>query len=240
MIEINGLKFTYPGIDGHPPPGSTPLIEDFSLSLHSGDRCLLVGSNGAGLFYGFFFHTLFFSLILLFVWFPRKWREIKSKLEIEILMYWFLGSIIMGFVQFLFFSHSEFPWISVYLPRKWRKGKYKIGNRDFDGIFLGLNYIGAHSICISPSEFPWCSAYFNALFGCWENGGEKRVKVEPETLLFVTYLYCSVFVLSIVPFIFRIFFDTLICLMLHLVSEKMKTKKKVGTRDFGVAFVVKL
>lgn len=48
MIEINGLKFTYPGIDGHPPPGSTPLIEDFSLSLHSGDRCLLVGSNGAG------------------------------------------------------------------------------------------------------------------------------------------------------------------------------------------------
>ena len=148
MIEINGLKFTYPGIDGHPPPGSTPLIEDFSLSLHSGDRCLLVGSNGAGLFCCFFFHTLFFSLILLFVWFPRKWREMKSKLEIEILMYWFLGSIIMGFVQFLFFSHSEFPWISVYLPRKWRKGKYKIGNRDFDGVFLGLNYNGARSICI--------------------------------------------------------------------------------------------
>ena len=64
--------------------------------------------------------------------------------------------------------------------------------------------------------------------------------MEPETLLFVTYLYCNVFVLSIVPFIFRIFFDTLICSMLHLVSEKMKTKKKVGTRDFGVAFVVKL
>ena len=32
MIEINGLKFPYSGIDGHPPPGSTPLIEDFSLS----------------------------------------------------------------------------------------------------------------------------------------------------------------------------------------------------------------
>ncbi|KAJ1383518.1 P-loop containing nucleoside triphosphate hydrolase [Sesbania bispinosa] len=47
-IEIKDLRFTYPGIDGHPPPGSTPLIQDFSLSLHSGNRCLLVGSNGAG------------------------------------------------------------------------------------------------------------------------------------------------------------------------------------------------
>ncbi|CAI0471822.1 unnamed protein product [Linum tenue] len=47
-IEINGLRFTYPGIDGHPPPGSKPLIDDFSLTLNSGERCLLVGSNGAG------------------------------------------------------------------------------------------------------------------------------------------------------------------------------------------------
>ncbi|XP_059437914.1 ABC transporter I family member 20 [Corylus avellana] len=47
-IEINGLRFTYPGIDGHPPAGSTPLIDDFYLTLHAGDRCLLVGSNGAG------------------------------------------------------------------------------------------------------------------------------------------------------------------------------------------------
>ncbi|XP_022745511.1 ABC transporter I family member 20-like [Durio zibethinus] len=47
-VEINGLRFTYPGIDGHPPPGSTPLIDDFSLILNAGDRCLLVGSNGAG------------------------------------------------------------------------------------------------------------------------------------------------------------------------------------------------
>lgn len=48
MVEINKLKFTYPGIDGHPPQGSTPLIDDFSLSLYPGDRYLLVGSNGAG------------------------------------------------------------------------------------------------------------------------------------------------------------------------------------------------
>lgn len=47
-VEINNLKFTYPGIDGHPPPGSTPLIGDFNLTLYPGDRCLLVGSNGAG------------------------------------------------------------------------------------------------------------------------------------------------------------------------------------------------
>ncbi|KAM7263251.1 hypothetical protein ACFE04_000934 [Oxalis oulophora] len=47
-VEINGLRFTYPGIDGHPPPGSTPLIEDFNLTLNAGERCLLVGSNGAG------------------------------------------------------------------------------------------------------------------------------------------------------------------------------------------------
>jgi CCR4-NOT complex subunit CAF16 len=49
-VEIKELKFTYPGIDGHPPPGSKPLIEHFSLNLFSGDRCLLVGSNGAGSF----------------------------------------------------------------------------------------------------------------------------------------------------------------------------------------------
>ncbi|KAL0364876.1 UNVERIFIED_CONTAM: ABC transporter I family member 20 [Sesamum angustifolium] len=47
-LEINRLKFTYPGIDGHPPPGSAPLIDDLSLTLFPGDRCLLVGSNGAG------------------------------------------------------------------------------------------------------------------------------------------------------------------------------------------------
>ncbi|KAG6473863.1 hypothetical protein ZIOFF_067781 [Zingiber officinale] len=48
VVEIKNLRFTYPGIDGHPPPGSTPLIDEFSLSLAAGERCLLVGSNGAG------------------------------------------------------------------------------------------------------------------------------------------------------------------------------------------------
>ncbi|KAJ6822214.1 ABC transporter I family member 20 [Iris pallida] len=47
-VEIRDLSFTYPGIDGHPPPGSRPLINGLSLSLGAGERCLLVGSNGAG------------------------------------------------------------------------------------------------------------------------------------------------------------------------------------------------
>lgn len=48
VVQINKLKFTYPGIDGAPPPGAKLLIEDFSLTLRVGDRCLLVGANGAG------------------------------------------------------------------------------------------------------------------------------------------------------------------------------------------------
>ncbi|CAA2935052.1 ABC transporter I family member 20 [Olea europaea subsp. europaea] len=48
IVEMNKLKFTYPGIDGHPPPGSAPLIDDFSLTINPRDRCLLVRSNGAG------------------------------------------------------------------------------------------------------------------------------------------------------------------------------------------------
>lgn len=60
-MEINKLRFTYPGIDGRPPPGSAPLIDDFSLTLHSGDRCLLVGSNGAGTS---FLHFLLFIFVV--------------------------------------------------------------------------------------------------------------------------------------------------------------------------------
>eukprot|EP00252_Welwitschia_mirabilis_P017948 TRINITY_DN40076_c0_g1_i1.p1 TRINITY_DN40076_c0_g1~~TRINITY_DN40076_c0_g1_i1.p1 ORF type:complete len:327 (+),score=70.82 TRINITY_DN40076_c0_g1_i1:272-1252(+) len=47
-VELNDLSFTYPGIDGRPPPGAKPLISNFSFSLSSGERCLLVGANGAG------------------------------------------------------------------------------------------------------------------------------------------------------------------------------------------------
>lgn len=47
-VQINHLKFAYPGIDGAPPPGAKPLIQDFNLTLRAGHRCLLVGANGAG------------------------------------------------------------------------------------------------------------------------------------------------------------------------------------------------
>lgn len=47
-LEVKNLSFTYPGLDGQPPPGAKPLIDDFSLTLRAGDRCLLVGANGAG------------------------------------------------------------------------------------------------------------------------------------------------------------------------------------------------
>ena len=168
-----------------------------------------------------------FSLILLFVWFPRKWRERKIKIG-----NWDINELIFGFNYnrfhsiFVLFSHSKFPWISVYLPRKWRKGKYKIGNRDFDGVFLGLNYNGACSICI----------LFHLQSLTLMLGLVAEKMEGPKTLLFVTYLYCNVFVLSIVPFIFRIVFDTLICLMLHLIYEKMKTKKKGWNQRFWCCF----
>eukprot|EP00249_Psilotum_nudum_P012434 c23782_g1_i3 orf=135-1181(+) len=47
-VEVKQLNFTYPGIDGYPAPGAKPLIQDFSITLRAGDRCLLVGVNGAG------------------------------------------------------------------------------------------------------------------------------------------------------------------------------------------------
>lgn len=58
-VRTNRLKFTYPGIDGAPPPGAKPLIQDFSLTLRAGDRCLLVGANGAGFPPSSFSHLLF-------------------------------------------------------------------------------------------------------------------------------------------------------------------------------------
>ncbi|GBG62058.1 hypothetical protein CBR_g28535 [Chara braunii] len=47
-VAVNNLSFTYPGLDGQPPPGARPMIEGFNLTLHAGDRCLLAGANGAG------------------------------------------------------------------------------------------------------------------------------------------------------------------------------------------------
>jgi CCR4-NOT complex subunit CAF16 len=55
-VEISHLSFTYPGIDGRPPPGAPPLIEDVCFSLDAGQRCLLLGSNGAGNPYYLLFH----------------------------------------------------------------------------------------------------------------------------------------------------------------------------------------
>lgn len=78
-IEINGLRFTYPGIDGHPPPGSKPLIDDFSLTLNAGDRCLLVGSNGAGSF-------IHFSSLCHIVWLPRMLNA-EKKIPLDAIKY---------------------------------------------------------------------------------------------------------------------------------------------------------
>lgn len=47
-IETNGLSFTYPGIDGRPLPGAPTVVENMSVQLRPGSRCLLIGPNGAG------------------------------------------------------------------------------------------------------------------------------------------------------------------------------------------------
>ncbi|EFJ30247.1 ATP-binding cassette transporter, subfamily I, member 1, SmABCI1 [Selaginella moellendorffii] len=47
-VEVKELCFTYPGIDGNAAPGAKPLVQGFSLTLRAGDRCLLIGANGAG------------------------------------------------------------------------------------------------------------------------------------------------------------------------------------------------
>eukprot|EP00898_Chlorokybus_atmophyticus_P006723 jgi/Chlat1/7051/Chrsp56S06710 len=37
-IEVTELEFTYPGLDGRPPPGASPLIKEFNLRLAPGER----------------------------------------------------------------------------------------------------------------------------------------------------------------------------------------------------------
>lgn len=47
-LETEGLCFTYPGIDGRPLPGARSVVQDMSVQLSPGSRCLLIGPNGAG------------------------------------------------------------------------------------------------------------------------------------------------------------------------------------------------
>jgi len=47
-IDVRGLTFSYPGLDGTPLAGTTPLIRDMRLRLAPGTCTLLLGANGAG------------------------------------------------------------------------------------------------------------------------------------------------------------------------------------------------
>mmetsp|Transcript_4595 Transcript_4595/g.5309 ORF Transcript_4595/g.5309 Transcript_4595/m.5309 type:complete len:375 (-) Transcript_4595:431-1555(-) len=48
LVEINGLNFTYPGVDGQPLEGIDPVIVDMKMKLYPGECCILLGANGAG------------------------------------------------------------------------------------------------------------------------------------------------------------------------------------------------
>jgi len=47
-VDVRGLTWSYPGLDGSPVPGQPPLIRDMRLMLAPGTCCLLLGANGAG------------------------------------------------------------------------------------------------------------------------------------------------------------------------------------------------
>lgn len=47
-VEVRGLTFSYPGIDGTPAMGTEPLIKNMELTLAPGSCALLLGANGAG------------------------------------------------------------------------------------------------------------------------------------------------------------------------------------------------
>jgi CCR4-NOT complex subunit CAF16 len=47
-IEVRGLTFSYPGIDGTPMEGTTPMIRNLKMALEPGTCTLLLGANGAG------------------------------------------------------------------------------------------------------------------------------------------------------------------------------------------------
>ncbi|KAK9802674.1 hypothetical protein WJX73_004373 [Symbiochloris irregularis] len=48
VIEVQDLSFSYPGIDGRPLPGVPPVVQNMTVSIARGSRCLLIGPNGAG------------------------------------------------------------------------------------------------------------------------------------------------------------------------------------------------
>lgn len=47
-VDIDGLSFSYPGIDGRPLEGIPPVVQDMTAKLKPGSCCLLIGPNGAG------------------------------------------------------------------------------------------------------------------------------------------------------------------------------------------------
>lgn len=48
LVEVIGLDFSYPGLDGRPIPGMPPVVKNMNIKLAPGSCCLLVGPNGAG------------------------------------------------------------------------------------------------------------------------------------------------------------------------------------------------
>ena len=73
-VDLVDLRFAYGGSASNGPL----LLDGFTLSLPPGARCLLVGANGAGEIFSFFFFFLafFFSL-------PRQARVARSQAERE-------------------------------------------------------------------------------------------------------------------------------------------------------------
>ncbi|KAK9826074.1 hypothetical protein WJX74_010560 [Apatococcus lobatus] len=47
-VQVSGLTFSYPDLDGTPAPGTEPVVRNMTMDLLPGQRCLLIGANGAG------------------------------------------------------------------------------------------------------------------------------------------------------------------------------------------------
>ncbi|KAF7154626.1 hypothetical protein RHSIM_Rhsim01G0130300 [Rhododendron simsii] len=144
-VVITNLSFTYPGIDGHSPPGSTPLIDEFSLTLHSGDRCLLVGSNGAVDLFHASFHSKYSRIgsDLLVISPPSTemllWRRdvAFAGFEVPIQMDVFADKMIFGVSGVD--PHRRAELIKVLdIDLSWRKHKVSDGQRRRVQICMGL------------------------------------------------------------------------------------------------------